>query len=157
MPSILFVCLGNICRSPAAQGVFEHMLGEKKYPFQVQVGSCGLGDWHEGHLPDERMRHTAEARGVVLSSRAKSFEPRFFEEFDYILPVDKKVMYQLHLFAKTPEDRAKIHLLTRFSKVYKDQDIPDPYYCGQIHFETAMDMIEDACVGLLEHLQEQRL
>lgn len=158
MPSILFVCLGNICRSPCAEGVMAHFVQSKNLPFEVVVESCGLGDWHEGQLPDERMRDIAKGRGVILTSRARSFKHDFFDRFDYILAADHKVMYELHRWATTPEYKAKIHLITFFSSLFKDQDIPDPFYGEQVHFELVMDIIEDACTGLIEHLlaQEKR-
>jgi protein-tyrosine phosphatase len=155
MPTILFVCLGNICRSPCAQGVLEHLIKKKSLELDIYVESCGLGDWNLGQLPDERMRRTAEARGVILSSRAQSFRRDFFDRFDYIFSVDQKVLYELYKWALTPEHKAKIHLMTRFSKIYKDQEIPDPYYYGQGHFDLVMDMIEDSCEGLLEHLSSK--
>lgn len=152
MPAVLFVCLGNICRSPCAQGVLEHLLKKKNLGMDIHVESCGLGDWNLGQLPDERMRVTAEARGIILSSRAQSFRRDFFDRFDYIFSVDHKVMYELYKWATTPEHKAKIHLMTAYSKVYKEQEIPDPYYYGQGHFDLVMDMIEDSCEGLLEYL-----
>ena len=152
MPSVLFVCLGNICRSPCAQGVLVHLINKRGVSSQITVASCGLGDWNLGQLPDERMRKTAEERGVILSSRAQSFKREFFDRYDYILPVDLKVMHELYRWALTPEHKAKIHLMTKFSKIYKDQEIPDPYYYGQGHFDLVMDIIEDACEGLLDHL-----
>ena len=155
MTSILFVCLGNICRSPCAEGVLLHMAKSSKFPSDIHVESCGLGDWHQGNLPDERMRRAAEARGIVLCSRAQPFNPDFFETFDYILAVDHSVMYELHRWAKKPQHKAKIHLATDFSRTYKDQEIPDPYYSDQGGFDLVMDMIEDACEGLLEHLKKQ--
>ena len=155
MPAVLFVCLGNICRSPAAQGILEHLVKTKNPVIDIHIESCGLGDWNIGQLPDERMRHTAEARGIVLSSRAQAFRRDFFDRFDYIFPVDLKVMYELHRWAATPEHKAKIHLMTTFSKIYKDQEIPDPYYYGQGHFDLVMDMIEDSCEGFLEHLSSK--
>lgn len=151
MVSVLFVCLGNICRSPAAEGVLRHLAGQRTN-LHLHIESCGLGDWHKGQLPDERMRKTASARGIALTSRAKAFEEVFFETFDYILAADQKVMYELHRFAKNPDHKAKIHMITRFSPTYKDKEIPDPYYEDTGHFELVMDMIEDACHGLLDHL-----
>lgn len=153
MPLVLFVCLGNICRSPAAEGILKHLAKKKERAADLHVESCGLGDWHEGQLPDPRMRQTAEARGIVLSSRAKAFQHDFFEKFDYILAADMKVMYELHRWAKTPEHKAKIHLMTKFGRAYKDVEVPDPFYEDLGHFELVMDMLEDACEGLLEHLR----
>ncbi len=152
-PSILFVCLGNICRSPCAEGVLLQKAKEAVPPINLSVASCGLGDWHAGQLPDERMRKTAEYRGITLVSRAQGFKPEFFENFDYILAADNSVMIQLHRWALEPEHKGKIHLLTKYSKTFNGEEIPDPYYGDQGEFEHVMDMIEEACSGLLEHLR----
>lgn len=152
MVSILFVCLGNICRSPCAEGVMKRFVEQGGFDHHVE--SCGLGDWHEGHLPDERMQKTAHARGIVLSSRAKPFQTKFFESFDLILAADKSVLDELHKRAQTPEHKAKIHLMTKYSLVHRGKDIPDPYHHELGQFEYAMDMIEDACKGLLEQLEK---
>src|SRR5690349_1295011 len=109
MPSILYVCLGNICRSPAAEGVMRH-LKEKHQLNDLHIESCGMGDWHVGHLPDERMQRASKLRGFVLSSRAKVFDPNFLKRFDYILAADHHVLHELYTHAKTPENKAKIHL-----------------------------------------------
>jgi protein-tyrosine phosphatase len=153
MVSILFVCLGNICRSPAAQGILSHMISKEK-SLVSRVESCGLGDWHVGQLPDERMREAAELRGVILASRAQQFHHNFFEEFDYILAADFEVLHDLQRHAVKPEYKAKIHLITAFSKMYKNEKVPDPYYGGHADFDLVLDMLEDSCIGLLEHIKE---
>lgn len=153
MPSILFVCLGNICRSPAAEGIMRHLV-QKEFPHNdVHIESCGLGDWHKGKLPDERMREASKKRGVLLTSRAKKFEPTFFERFDLILVADNKILNELYRHAITPEAKAKIHFITHYSACYRDEEIPDPYYEGEAGFERVLDMLEDACEGLLLHLK----
>lgn len=155
MPSVLFVCLGNICRSPAAEGLLRHLHSKRQKDLDLHIESCGIGDWHLGHLPDERMRDAAKARGIILSSRAQQFKPVHFERFDYILAADKEVMSDLYYFAKTPEHKAKIHLITDFSGTYSGQEIPDPYYEGGLAFELVLDMLEDSCEGLLSHIDSQ--
>ena len=152
MYSILFVCLGNICRSPAAEGILLHLA--KKHNKEIHVESCGIGDWHVGQLPDQRMRKAAKIRGITLTSRAQQFDTSFFTQFDYILAADKTVFHELQRYAKTPEQKIKIQLIMKFSKIYQEQDIPDPYYYGQDNFELVMDMLEDACQGLLERLND---
>lgn len=152
MHSILFVCLGNICRSPAGEGVLRKMSQEKNS--EIHVESCGLGDWHTGNLPDERMRESAKKRGYILSSRAQRFKDEFFDRFDLILAADRKVLHELFKYADHPDHKSKIHLITHFSPCYQDQDVPDPYYQGEAGFEHVMDMIEDACEGLLESLKK---
>lgn len=155
MNSILFVCLGNICRSPAAEGILLHLAGKLQPPIVIYVESCGLGDWHTGNLPDERMRKAAELRGIVLTSRAQAFRKEFFDTFDYILAADNKVLHQLQAWADKANQKAKIHLMSTFGTAFKGAEIPDPYYGEHGQFELVMDMLEDACRGLLEHLKEK--
>ncbi len=153
MPSVMFVCLGNICRSPAAEGMLRQMAA--KTNLDIEVRSSGMGDWHIGHFPDERMRDAAKARGMTLSMRAQQFQPHFFEEFDYILAADKEVLRDLHRLALTPEAKAKIHMITAFSPSYKDEEIPDPYYQGEGAFNLVLDMLEDSCEGLIEEIRKK--
>lgn len=152
MRSVLFVCLGNICRSPAAEEVLRHMSTEISP--KINVESCGLGDWHIGRLPDERMRESAQKRGYILASRAQRFTKDFLEKFDLILAADKEILHELYRFAEKPDHKAKIHLITHYSPCYKDEEIPDPYYEGESGFERVLDMIEDSCEGLVAELQK---
>ena len=152
MVSILFVCLGNICRSPAAEGILKQLAADKA----LHVESCGLGDWHVGQLADGRMREAAIDRGVILSSRAQQFQEGFFEKFDYILAVDNEVLHDLYRYAKTPEQKVKLHLITAFSKSYPNQEIPDPFYGGRVDFDRVLDMLEDSCEGLLQEINRRK-
>lgn len=152
MVAVLFVCLGNICRSPAAEGILRKLDKEQT----LHIESCGLGDWHVGQLADGRMRDAANERGVVLTSRAQQFQEEFFDRFDYILAVDNEVMRDLHRYAKTPEQRVKIHLITAFSGSYPNQEIPDPYYGGRVDFDRVLDMLEDSCEGLLHEISRHK-
>jgi protein-tyrosine phosphatase len=156
MAAVLFVCLGNICRSPAAQAIMQQMAAKDPRFADLHVQSCGLGDWHLGQLPDERMRESSKARGLILSSRAQLFRRSFFDTFDYILAADNEVLHQLYHYAVVPEHKAKIHLVTAFSETYKNEDIPDPYYGGAAAFDHVLDMLEDSCSGLLQHLALQK-
>lgn len=152
MSSILFVCLGNICRSPAAEGVLRHLIEQDPRLKDIVIESCGIGDWHVGQLPDERMRNSAKGRGIILSSRAQQFKSEFLDRFDYILAADNEVLRDLYRFARNPEHKAKIHLITEFSASYKGEEIPDPYFGGEGGFELVLDMIEDSCEGLIKQL-----
>jgi protein-tyrosine phosphatase len=153
----MFVCLGNICRSPAAEGILRHFVDKANLPFSVHVESCGLGEWHIGSLPDERMREAAKDRGVVLASRAQKFDATFLDKFDVILAADNQVLHELHRFAKTPEHKAKIHLITTFSDLYQGEEVPDPYYGGDAGFARVLDMLEDSCSGLIKYLKSKNL
>ncbi|MCE5315852.1 MAG: low molecular weight phosphotyrosine protein phosphatase [Parachlamydia sp.] len=154
MTAILFVCLGNICRSPAAEGVLRHLAAQDPQFAGIHIESCGLGDWHIGQLPDLRMREVAKTRGLTLSSRAQRFRPSFFERFDYILAADRDVLNDLYQFARTSEQKTIIHLMTAFATNFKDEDVPDPYYSGDAGFELVLDMLEESCTGLLDHLRD---
>lgn len=155
MHSILFVCLANVCRSPAAEGFLRHIADrETALEHAVRVESCGIGDWSLGQLPDERMRLASQARGITLASRAKKFRQEFLNQFDLILAADNHILNHLYRFAQTPDQKAKIHLITHFSSCYQEQEIPDPYYQGEAGFEQVLDMIEDSCKGIIEHLRE---
>ena len=156
MPSVMFICLGNICRSPAAEGILKHQAAKQGLNLDLRVESCGIGGWHIGESPDIRTQEAAKNRGIVLSSRAKKFDPSFLQEFDLILAADSEVLHDLYRHAKTPEQKAKIHLINDFSEYYKGQDIPDPYYRGEAGFDLVMDMLEDACQGILEHLSKKQ-
>lgn len=155
MVAVLFVCLGNICRSPAAEGILRHMAQNEKLAVPLQVESRGLGDWHQGQLPDVRMREAAGNRGVRLASRAKKIEMEDFENFDIILVADQKVMAELYRHVHNPAHKAKLHLMTHYSSGFKDQPVPDPYYEGDAGFEHVLDMLEDACQGLVTHIREK--
>jgi protein-tyrosine phosphatase len=151
MASLLFVCLANICRSPAAEGVMRH-LAHKQGKKDLKIDSCGVGDWYLGSLPDERITLAAQQRGIILSGRAKQFIIDFFDQYDYILACDHEVLNILHNHAKNVAQRAKIHLITNFSEYYKGEEIPDPFYGGEAAFDLVLDMLEDSCQGLLEKI-----
>jgi len=156
MTSILFVCLGNICRSPAAEGVLRHMVQNDPDLKDIHIQSCGMGSWHVGQLPDDRIRYAAKNRGIDLISKAQIFDPSFFEKFDYIFAVDDEVLHHLYKYAKTPEQKAKINLLTAYSQCYPNENIPDPFYQGDAAFDYVLDMVEDACEGFITYLKKNK-
>lgn len=154
MIKILFVCLGNICRSPAAEAILRHMYEESKGNLMLQVESCGLGSWHIGQLPHDQMREAAKERGILLTSRAQQFKPSFLDQFDYILAADHAILKDLYNRAATPEQKAKVHLISEYSQSYFREEIPDPFYNGKEGFDRVLDMLEDSCEGLLDHLKK---
>jgi len=151
--SVLFVCLGNICRSPAAEGILRHQ-AETEH-LEITISSCGLGDWHQGELPDPRMRRVASARGIQLESHAQSIQKKMFETYDWIFAADHAVLRELITLAETQEQKAKIHLMSAFANQYKDLEIPDPYSGDESSFEYVLDMLEECCHGILEQLKEK--
>lgn len=149
--NILFVCMGNICRSPAAEGVLKHLVKQNSYE-GCHIASCGIGDWHLDNPPDKRMQEVAKNRGYFLTGRAKQFKLNFFDEYDYILVSDREVLKVLYQYAKVPEHKSKLFLMTEFSSFYKDQEVPDPYYEPEIAFDLVITILEDSCEGLLTHI-----
>lgn len=149
---VLFVCMGNICRSPAAEGLLRHM-AKQDPSLDIIIESCGIGDWHIGSPPNRDMQEAAIARGIPLSGQAKQFRLEFFEQFDLILAADHEVMRDLHQFAKTPAHKAKIGLMTDFSTVHKGEEVPDPYMQPGGAFDLVLDILEDSCEGILAHLR----
>lgn len=154
MIRVLFVCLGNICRSPAGEGVLRHLIEKEGMESQVVVASCGIGDWHIGHPPDSRIRQAASDRGILLNSRAKPFVNNYFDEFDYILAADGDILEHLLKIVKNPSQKTKIHYMTAYAKAFKNLPVPDPYYEGEYAFEHVLDILEDSCHGLLENIKQ---
>lgn len=149
---VLFVCMGNICRSPAAEGILRHLSKEVKN-FKIEVASCAIGHWHVGQSADSRMILASQARGILLEGKAQQFQPSFFEEYDYILAADQEVFFHLSRFARKEQDKTRIFYMTEFSKEYKGLDIPDPYYGGEEGFEKVLNMLEESCFSLIAHLE----
>ncbi|MCC8114118.1 MAG: low molecular weight phosphotyrosine protein phosphatase [Bacteroidales bacterium] len=150
---VLFVCLGNICRSPAAEGVMRQLIEDRGLQGQIEVDSAGLGNWHVGDLPDRRMRSHAAMRGINLTHRARQVRPSDFRDFDLIIGMDDENVRALRRMAPTPEDRAKVKLITDYSTIRpRPATVPDPYYGDSRAFDYALDLIEDACSSLLPTL-----
>lgn len=151
-PSILFVCLGNICRSPLAEGIFLHMAKERGLEGLV-VDSCGTGGWHEGEGPDRRAMAVAKKRGVHLPSRARQVRgERDFVEFTHIIAMDTSNVENL-LAMGAPEDR--VRLMRSYDPAHAGgdvPDVPDPYYGGDDGFDNVFDMLAAACAGLLDEI-----
>ena len=150
-----FVCLGNICRSPAAEGVFLHLIASEGLEDRFVVDSAGTGGWHVGNPADRRMRAAAERRGIHLPSRARQVELADFTSFDRILTMDDDNFRNVRSLARELGERpglASIEPMTSHCRVHQVSEVPDPYYGGEQGFEDVLDLLEDACGGLLETL-----
>ncbi|MGB5705341.1 MAG: low molecular weight protein-tyrosine-phosphatase [Arenicellales bacterium] len=153
--SILFVCLGNICRSPTAEGVFRQFLSKRNLLEQFEVDSAGTGNWHIGSPPDKRAQLAASTRGIDISSlRARQISDADIHRFDYIIAMDHS--NQRELVALAGQARAhKIRLLLEFTEIIGLDEVPDPYYGGDRGFDQVLDMIEEASEGLITHILKQ--
>ena len=149
---VLFVCLGNICRSPAAQGIFEHIVRENGMQDKIAADSAGTYGGHRGELPDRRMRSAAAGRGYLLEHRAQRFKESMFAQFDMIVAMDDSNYYDLQSMAPSVEDEKKIVRMADYCRHYTATHIPDPYYEGSEGFQLVLNLLEDACDGLLAEL-----
>ncbi|HEV2945212.1 MAG TPA: low molecular weight protein-tyrosine-phosphatase [Solirubrobacteraceae bacterium] len=156
---ILFVCLGNICRSPTAEGVMRSLIVAEGLEDEIELDSAGTGAWHVGSEPDARATGAAANRGVTLTGTARQVRPADFEEFDLILAMDTSNMRDLEALAPNEAARAKVCLLRGFDPASVDSDdldVPDPYYGGDDGFGTVFDLVLAACEGLLVEIRTGR-
>lgn len=150
---ILFVCLGNICRSSSAEGVMNHLIAEAGREAEFEIDSAGILSYHQGELPDSRMRAHAARRGYNLVHRSRPVTTEDFFHFDLIIGMDDRNIEDLKERAPSIETQQKIRRMTDYCTRYTYEDyVPDPYYGGAEGFEHVLDLLEDACAGLLEQL-----
>jgi protein-tyrosine phosphatase len=146
---VLFVCLGNICRSPTAEGVMRRLVREQGLEHEIEIDSAGTGGWHVGSPPDARATEAAARRGTELTGAARRFDPRRdFDRFDLILAMDAENRRDLLALAADDEARSKVRMFR-----LGDLDVPDPYYGGEDGFEEVLDLVEEAARGLLDELR----
>lgn len=151
---VIFVCMGNICRSPTAHGVFQAMVDDNNLSHAIEVESAGTHGYHISHPPDSRSQVVACKYGVDLSGlRARKFLPEDFNEFDYIIGMDRQNLDDM-LSIKPDQYTAKMGLMLEYSDKYAQLEVPDPYF-GNDGFDLVFDMISDASAGLLEHIKKQ--
>ena len=151
--SVVFVCMGNICRSPTAEGVFQQIVKDHGLQDYIEVDSAGTHSYHVGSDPDRRSQATARSRGIDLSGlRARRFVSDDFLRFDYVIGMDRENQANMEAVRPSDSDRP-VHLMLEFSDKYRQQrEVPDPYY-GDDGFDLVFDMIEDASLGLLEKIR----
>jgi protein-tyrosine phosphatase len=152
---VLFVCLGNICRSPTAEGVMRQLVREAGLEDSIELDSAGTGGWHVGSPPDERAVAAARDRGIALDGSARQFVRNDFEDFDLVIAMDRSNLRELRQLVRGEEERSKIRLLREFDPASPQQDpeVPDPYYGAPGGFEEVLDLVQAACAGLLERIR----
>ena len=152
--SVLFVCLGNICRSPTAEGVMMALLEAEGLRDRISIDSAGTGGWHVGHPPDRRATAAARKRGIHLSGQARKVRAADFDQFDHIVAMDRQNLADLQALARGRDGGAQLSLFRDFTEEGEPGlDVPDPYYGGANGFETVLDICEAGCRGLVAHLR----
>lgn len=148
------MCLGNICRSPMAEGVFLKILEREGTQNEFEVDSAGISACHQGELPNSRMRQHASARGYNLTHHSRPVLPVDFDRFDYIIGMDDQNIKGLRKIATTSENIGKIYRMTDFCQRMSNTEVPDPYYGGDAGFEYVIDLLEDSCEGFYKFCKE---
>ncbi len=151
--SVLFVCLGNICRSPLGEGVLTHRLEREGLADRVRVDSAGTGAWHQGEPPDPRSTDVAGRHGISLGGRARRISPEDFRDFDYIFAMDRSNLRDLRYLESESDGGAALALFREFDPQGDgDLDVPDPYYGGPDGFDQMFEMVDRTCAAFVEHL-----
>ncbi|MDC7225700.1 MAG: low molecular weight phosphotyrosine protein phosphatase [Spirochaetales bacterium] len=153
--NIIFVCTGNICRSPSAEGIFKSIVAENGLEDRFNIDSAGTDSYHNGEAADSRMRKHAGKRGYSLTSRSRKLNHDDLEKFDYIIAMDYGNYQQISRYDRKGLADGKLCMMNDFSAVFEGLDVPDPWYGGPDGFETVLDMLEDGCRGLLEYLKKE--
>lgn len=151
--TVLFICLGNICRSPAAEGIMKAKVEEKGLASQFYIDSAAIGPWHVGQLPDSRMRRCGAAHGYCFDSHARQFDKSDFAKFDYIVVMDNDNYRAITQMASSDEEREKVVCMASYLRLHRDYTtVPDPYYGDESDFELVITLLEDALEGLIEEI-----
>ncbi len=153
--SVLFICLGNICRSPTAEAVFTKLVDEAGFGEAIRIDSAGTAGFHVGARPDDRARETARSRGIAMDHlRARQFIPEDAEAFDYLLTMDRS-NYEQVMAQCPPAMQERVHMFLDFAPEVAETEVPDPYYGGPEGFENVFDMVEAASRGLLDDIRSR--
>jgi protein-tyrosine phosphatase len=154
---ILFVCMGNICRSPTAEAVFRHYVEQEGCAEQILIDSAGTHDYHIGDAPDARTQRVAKQRGYDMSKlRGRQVEAGDFKRFDYVLAMDEANLAILQRL-RPGDAHSHLGLFLEFAQCHAEREVPDPYYGGTDGFERVLDMVEDAAAGLLQHIRQKHI
>lgn len=155
MKKVLFVCLGNICRSPAAEGVFIHLVNEAGLSEHFRIDSAGTSSFHVGERADSRMLDHASRRGIDLPSRSRQFVKEDFQNFDYIIAMDRSNHRNILGVSNSSEDHKKVFMMSDFKIAREEIDVPDPYYGGAAGFEEVLDIVTDGSKGLFLRIKKE--
>ncbi len=151
---VLFVCLGNICRSPLAEAIFKHKIKERGLEVSFDGDSCGTSNYHIGDPPDQRTIKNASRNGVKINHLGRQLSERDLESFDYILAMDRSNYTNIFRLGNAQEYAAKISMMRKFDPVNTDGEVPDPYYGGERGFQEVFDILDRSIEGFIDYLQE---
>ncbi|MDF0552285.1 low molecular weight protein-tyrosine-phosphatase [Kamptonema sp. UHCC 0994] len=154
---LLFVCLGNICRSPSAENIMNHLIQQANLADRIICDSAGTAGYHVGNPPDRRMAIAASKRGIELRGSARKFQRSDFDNFDLILAMDKENYQDILSLDPAGKYRDKVRLMCEFCQQYDLKEVPDPYYGGPEGFDRVIDLLVDACEGLLQYITKEKL
>lgn len=154
---LLFVCLGNICRSPAAENIMNSMISQRNLGDRIVCDSAGTSGYHVGSPPDRRMVATAQKRGMQFTGESRQFKASDFEKFDLILAMDRENYGDILSLDREKKYAHKVKMMCEFCRSHKMKEVPDPYYGGPSGFNQVIDLLMDACEGLLEQIENQQL
>ncbi|MEC4805933.1 MAG: low molecular weight protein-tyrosine-phosphatase [Jaaginema sp. PMC 1080.18] len=152
---LLFVCLGNICRSPAAENIMNEAIAQAGLSDRFECDSAGTSSYHIGSPPDRRMQAAALRRGLKFQGEARQLQPEDLAKFDLILAMDRQNYRDILSLDPTGQYRDKVRLMCDYAQNHRDRDVPDPYYGGESGFDYVIDLLEDACQGLLPEIAAQ--
>ncbi|MEG3438910.1 low molecular weight protein-tyrosine-phosphatase [Pannus brasiliensis CCIBt3594] len=152
---LLFVCLGNICRSPSAENIMNYLIEKEGLGDRIHCDSAGTSSYHIGSPPDSRMNEAAARRGIPLKGQARQFIKEDFEEFDLILAMDKSNYDDILSLDRAGKYRDKVKLMCDYARHHREKEVPDPYYGGREGFDRVIELLLDACGGLLEEVKEK--
>ncbi len=153
---LLFVCLGNICRSPSAENIMNHLIEKAELSDHIVCDSAGTGGYHIGSPPDSRMTYAAKLRGITLTGLARQFQVEDFDNFDLILTMDRENYRDVLRLDTANKYLERVRLMCDFCQIFDVQEVPDPYYGGSDGFDYVIEILLDACEGLLNYLINQK-